>query len=282
MGISCHIYDELPAILSRGDNLVHCAGKVGNSGSWDEFASINIDWTALLFDQAAERGVSCFIYVSSVAALGYKNRPGKEVLDESSPPNLFEGELYGRSKLLAEQMLLNHSQDTSTRVVNLRPGLIYGRSPSTVSQTWLRRGIVVDPDQRVPLVHINSFVEAVTRVTENPEAEGVFLVVDQEQPTIQDLNTLKINLGILKYHPWRIGKVGYWLFCLGQTLARNMRGRSGSVQKGYALAHYYFQTRRLLYSTEKLRNLVGWAPAIPLYDGLKMSRMASPSAGKEV
>jgi nucleoside-diphosphate-sugar epimerase len=281
LGISCKTYEELPAVLSKGDALVHCAGKVGSRGSWDEFARVNIEWATTIFDKATEHDVGCFVYVSSIAALGYRKRPEGEVLDESSSPDLVEGELYGRSKLLAEQMLISRARNTSTRLVILRPGLIYGRSPSNSIQTWLRRGIVIDPDQRVPLVHINNFVDAVALVGETHDAESIFFVVDKEQPTLRDLNSLKINLGIMKYHPWRIGKIGYWLLCLCQYVYRYLRGRSDSVQKGYAVAEYYFSTRHLLYSSDRLRNRVGWSQAVNLIDGLKDIRKAVPSARDE-
>jgi nucleoside-diphosphate-sugar epimerase len=248
---------------------VHCAGKVGNSGPWDEFVSVNRDWTESLFNRASECDVSCFIYVSSVAALGYKNRPGNKKLDESSSPVLVEGERYGRSKWLAEQVLQARAQDTSTRLVVLRPGLIYGRRPFGRSQTWLRRGFVVDPDQRIPLVHIDSFIEAVVRVSGHSEANGTFLVVDEEQPTLRDLNALKIQYDFLQFTPWRIGKVGFWLLWLLRSIVRLLRGRAGEVSIADAFAEYYFRTRRLRYSTRKLRSQAGWTPAVSLEEALK-------------
>jgi nucleoside-diphosphate-sugar epimerase len=267
-GIACHTYDELPGILSKGDIFVHCAGKVGITGPWDEFVRTNIEWSATLFDQAASQRADCFVYISSVAALGYKNRPGSELLDESSLPHLAKGELYGRSKWLAEQTLEERANNSSTRLIILRPGLIYGRRPFVSSQTWLRRGIVVDPGQRVPLVHIDNFVDAVGKVALSPEIQGVFFVVDDDQPTLHDMNTLKKQLGILQYHPWCIGKMGFWPFLIAQEIVRQVRGRGDSLQDGYARAQYYFQTRRLRYSTQKLRNSTGWIPKVNLIDGL--------------
>ncbi|MCP4541865.1 MAG: NAD-dependent epimerase/dehydratase family protein [Chloroflexi bacterium] len=269
MGISCHTYENMPSILSSGDVLVHCAGKVGNSGTWDEFLSVNRDWTESLFNQATECCVSCFIYISSIAALGYKNRPENETLDESSSPDHAKGELYGRSKWLAEQALQDRARNASTRLIVLRPGLIYGRRAFAASQTWLRRGVIVDPGQRVPLVHIDSFIEAVVRVVEHPGAHGVFLVVDEEQPVLCDLNAIKIRYGILQFAPWRIGKVGFWLLWLSRSIVRILRGRTGEVSKGHALAEYYFHTRRLRYSTQKLRSQVGWTSEVSLKDALK-------------
>src|SRR5680860_321096 len=136
--IACHTYDDLPSIFSKGDVVVHCAGKIGITGAWSDFESVNRDWSVSLFKQAAECGVSCFMYVSSVAALGYKNRREETVLDESAQPRLVKGELYGRSKWLAEQSLQRLTAQGPTRLIILRPGLIYGRRPLAKKQTWLR------------------------------------------------------------------------------------------------------------------------------------------------
>ena len=268
LGISCHTYEDIPAILSKGDIFIHCAGKVGDDGTWDDFSSVNIDWSTSLFDQAAELGVACFIYVSSIAALGYKNRPGNEVLKESSVPELVDGEQYGRSKLLAEQALQNRARNTAVRLIIFRPGLIYGRRRFASQKSWFRRGIAIDSHQRVPLVHIDNFLDAVAKTTDNSETAGMFTVVDMEQPTLRDLNALKIQHGLLRYHPWRVGKAGFWLLYLLKSIVQSLRGRSNVVPKGYALTQYYFLTRRLLYSTEKLGRL-GWVQKVKLHDGLK-------------
>lgn len=286
LGVHCHTYSEANTLLAPGDTLVHCAGKVGAMGTWDEFSSINVEWTAALFEQAVARGAGCFVFISSVAALGYGNRSSDEALDETASAQLSVGELYGRSKLQAEQTLLECARGSSTRLIILRPGLVYGRRPQTHRQTWLRRGFAFDRNQRVPLVHINSLIDAIVRVVAHPEAEGVFFVVDDEQPTLRELNALKVRLGILRYPPWHVGRVGFWMLFAAQSAVRVLRGTGGSVPKGFARAHYSFHTRRLRYSTQRLRAVTGWAPAVSLVDGLNECRhtiqSTPPSAGAGV
>lgn len=269
LGISCHSYEDLPEILARGDVLVHCAGKTGATGSWQDFASTNIDWTAGLFEQATQQQAACFVYISSIAALGYKNRQECDVVDESSPPDLCEGELYGRSKLLAEQMLQDRAENSSTRLVILRPGLIYGRRPIVCSQSWFRRGIIVEPLQRMPLVHINSVCDAILRVVMNPNISGVFIIVDDEQPTLHELNSVKLELGLLRYHPWNIGQIGFWIREGVRFIIRRSRSGNHRQYKEHLLSEYRFQTRRLRYSTNKLRTTTGWTPRMDLVGGLK-------------
>jgi UDP-glucose 4-epimerase len=271
-GIACSTYDEMRRILVEGSVLVHCAGKVGVTGSWHEFESVNKDWPLFLFDQAAQSGVRCFIYVSSVAAIGYSNRPDQGTLDETAPSKLLAGELYGRSKWLAEQSLLERAKTVSTRLVILRPGLVYGRRPFGFPQGWLRRGIIADPLQRLPLLHIESFINAVMCVAEHRSASGVFFVVDEEQPRLLEVNELRLKHGILKYQPWRVGRPVFRTLCMLRSLVRILRSKRGTVPKGYARVQYCLNVRRLEYSTKKIRTETGWRPSLTLEEGIKTCR----------
>jgi len=227
-------------------------------------------WSVSLFEQAQINRAGCFVYISSIAALGYKNRESN-ILDETSTPVYVEGEYYGKSKLLAEKKLIEISQNSSTRLLILRPGLIYGNRAFSLPQTWLRRGFMVDPRQKIPLSHITNFAQALIKLVQLTNSQGVFVVVDDEQPEIAILNELKIRHGLLAYHPWRIGKSGYLLMCLCRLLYRILKRRFDRSLTNQIIADYYFQTRRLMYSTKKLRSEADWEPAVRLEDGLALS-----------
>ena len=87
-GVRCETYEALPEIMSAGDVLVHCAGKVCATGNWADYERTNVDWSVSLYDSAASRGAACFIYVSSIAAVGYSNRNGESSLTEDAEPRL--------------------------------------------------------------------------------------------------------------------------------------------------------------------------------------------------
>lgn len=273
-GIPCVTYQDLPETLSTGDVLVHCAGMVGNSGSIESYLKVNRDWSLSLFDQAAASGAGCFVYVSSVAAMGYMPRPSGAILDESSSPLHAAGDLYGRSKHAAEEALQQRAEGSPARLVILRPGLIYGRKPLSSSAPP-----VVDSGQRIPLVHIDNFADALVGTAGLKEG-GIFLVVDDEQPKLRDLNAMKIKLGILAKPPRRIGRAGFWMMWGIRSIVRIFIGRRSEVSGKLIKAEYHFQTRRLLYSTGRLLSLTGWTPAVNLEQGLKESRAAGPVSVK--
>lgn len=267
-GVVCHTYEDLPAVLSNGDIFIHCAGKVGNLGSLDEFIMVNRDWSLALFDMAADHGVRCFVYMSSVAIFGYKNRVGNGILTEAFVSENVKGEFYGRSKLAAEQALNKRAQSKETGLLIFRPGLIYGHRSFAAKQTWLKRGIVIDSNQCIPLIHMDNLTEAVKAVAVNDKINGVYLAVDKEQPTIDELNNLKIRYGLLTYSPWHIGRIGFWGLWFCRVLFRLLRGRYDRGSLSSAVAEYYFHTRKLSYDTSKFKSDFGIEQKVSLEKGL--------------
>lgn len=266
-GISCHHYEQLSSVLSSGDTIGHCAGKVGSNRSWADFKAVNVDWTSALFKTAVAQEAGCFVYVSSVAAIGYKNRKCIDTVDETTTADLLPGELYGRSKLEAEENLLELAKPSSCRLVILRPGLIYGKRPFGRRQTWFHRGITFDSQQRMPLSHITNFVHAIEATVAHDNAKGVYFVVDEEQPSLARLNREMISQHLLQYPPWQLGTLGFWTIAAVRSMWRTLRRRS--VCCGYTHAQHAFATRRLKYSTKRLRSDTGWVPRISLQEGLE-------------
>ena len=265
IGIPCQTYDVLPQLIRSGDVFVHCAGRTGG-GRWEDFLQINVQWTQELFQQAVAGDASAFIYISSIAALGYINRPDQETLVEFSEPVLSTGELYGRSKWQAEQALLKQNSEAGIRLVILRPGLVYGYSGEQHNLLQSHKPIMY-PQQRVPLVHTKSFVHCLELVIDNQNAQGIFNVVDDEQPWLLDLMELKWQLGLFRQHPRRIHPWGF-VFRYGlKALAKRILGRPVAPRKTLE-AILRFQCRRSLYSTMSLREATGWQPCIGLVDAL--------------
>jgi nucleoside-diphosphate-sugar epimerase len=266
-GIMCINYNDLPDVLSRTDCFVHCAGKTGFYGRWEDYEKINVQWTLSLFNLVKKYRLGCFIYISSVAALGYANRVDEHELNEETEPLLHAQEFYGRSKLMAEEQLTQLAHNTGTRLVILRPGLIYGKRKTNTDQSWLRRGTIVDPDSVIPLIHIDNFVDAIKKVSLTQEANGVFLAVDDEQPTQKELNTLKKELGLIKYNPWIIGlKIFYFHLRFKQILKHALK-RNNLYPQPSIEPLVRFHSRRMRYSCYRLKKVTNWKPHVTLEEG---------------
>lgn len=112
-----------PAALSRGvkaaDAVVHAAGMFRFWGSEREFDRVNVGGARAVIQAAAQSDCARLIHVSTIYLIG--KPPRDQIIDETYAPNPVEP--YQRSKLLAEQVVL---QQSHTPVVVLRPGAFYG------------------------------------------------------------------------------------------------------------------------------------------------------------
>jgi nucleoside-diphosphate-sugar epimerase len=264
-GVPCHTYDEFAGVVGDGDVVVHCAGRTGTQGSWSEFEKTNVDFSVELSQLVASRGASAFVYVSSIAALGYANRSGQDTLVEDDLPVLGRGESYGKSKHLAERRLAELCGSGSMRLVVLRPGLVYGSSGGDEPRVE-RPPPVLDPRQRVPLVHVSNFADAVVLSAEVAGPVATYNVVDEEQPCLSDLNRLKHELGRLTGLPRKVSRGRFAAAYCARALVKKLLGRP-TPARGTLDAVLRFHGRRSLYTTMALREATGWRPLVSLVAG---------------
>lgn len=113
--------------LDNIDCVIHLAARVHvmheySQNAEDEYLRTNYYGTLKLAQDAARRGVKLFIFISSVKVNGEgKSTPYTEN-DLPSPQDL-----YGQSKLQAEEGLKEIARTSNMKVVVLRPTLIYGK-----------------------------------------------------------------------------------------------------------------------------------------------------------
>lgn len=168
------------------DFVVHCAARVHvlKEHSLDpegDFLRENVTSTLRLASQAADLGISRFVFISSIGVNGGVtfDKPFRHD-DAPSPVSP-----YAHSKYLAEKALRKLSKETGLEVVSIRPPLIYGKdAPGNFSQ--LTRLI----DSKVPLpfgllnnkrsfVSVENIVDFIGHSLTNDKAAGeVFLISD--------------------------------------------------------------------------------------------------------
>ena len=181
--------------LDGCDTVVHLAGRahILNDNICDPLAAFrrtNMQGTLNLAEQAAECGVSRFIFVSSIGVNGAETsglpfRPN----DSPSPHSP-----YAVSKLEAEIGLRGIAKRTSLDVVIIRSPAIYGKNaPGNFGliQKFIKYGIPLpfgSIDNKRSLVAIENVVSFITVCIEHQRAANeLFLVSDDD-----DLSTLEI------------------------------------------------------------------------------------------
>src|SRR4051812_8810621 len=118
---------DLEPIFTGADAVVHLAWAIQPSRDEAELRSVNVDGSARVFRAAGRAGVGALVYASSVGA--YSPGPKDRTVDESWPTEGTSSSFYARHKAEIETMLDRFQLEwPETRVVRLRPGLIFKRS----------------------------------------------------------------------------------------------------------------------------------------------------------
>jgi UDP-glucose 4-epimerase len=146
-----------------------------------------VDGSARVFTAAAAAGVGTLVYASSVGA--YSPGPKDRRVDESWPTTGIKSSFYSRHKAEVERLLDRFEDDhPATRVVRLRPGLIFKREaasgirrlfagpllPSALLQRRLIPVVPAHPRLVLQAVHSHDVGQAYRLALMREEALGAF------------------------------------------------------------------------------------------------------------
>lgn len=201
-GISAEVYvgevgstTEWGSALVGVDTVIHLAGlahappkmQLNNQGIYRE---VNALGAARIAEQAAAKGVSRFVYLSTAKVCGEitHNRPFDETdVSDSMDP-------YIASKREAEKLLRDIAAKTGMEVVIIRPPLVYGPGVKANFQNmmlWLCRGVPLplgNIHNRRSLVALDNLVDFICVCLNHPKAANqTFLVSDGDDISTTEL-----------------------------------------------------------------------------------------------
>ena len=179
----------LRPFFQGADAVVHLAWLIqpGRDKQW--LHEVNVEGSARVFRAAAAAGVPALVYASSIGA--YAPGPKDRAVDESWPTTGIGSSFYARHKAEVERLLDRFEDEhPDTRVVRLRPGLIFKREAASgirrlfagplLPSFLVRRGLipVVPAHERLVFqaVHSYDIGEAYRLALVNGEAHGAFNV----------------------------------------------------------------------------------------------------------
>src|ERR687897_3673966 len=112
------------------DVVVHLAWLIQPGRDKQRLHEVNVDGSARVFRAAAGARVPAVVYASSIGA--YAPGPKDRGVDESWPTTGISSSFYARHKAEAERLLDRFEDEhPDTRVVRLRPGLIFKREAAS-------------------------------------------------------------------------------------------------------------------------------------------------------
>jgi nucleoside-diphosphate-sugar epimerase len=196
--------DDLVPLFRDADCVVHLAWAIQPSHDLPALRRTNVEGSERVFRAMADAGVPALVYASSVGA--YSPGPKDRKVDESWPTEGTPTSFYARHKAEVEALLDRFQLERpETRLVRLRPGLIFKRSSGEEQRRYFlgplfprllaRQGaLAVVPDiggLRFQAVHTRDVAEAY-RLAVAGDAHGAFNVA--AEPTL-DARTLALALG---------------------------------------------------------------------------------------
>lgn len=254
--------------------VVHTAARVhvmdeSSDDPLQAFRRINVFATLDLARQAAEAGVSRFVFISSIKVSGEQTRLGMPFRPDDVPR---PADPYGVSKREAEDGLLALAAESGMEVVIVRPPLVYGPG---VKGNFASMIELLDKGVPLPLgavynkrslVGIGNLVDLIILCLDHSAAANqVFFVSDDE-----DLSTTEM------------------LRCVAEAMGkpvRLVRVPASMLQIGATLLGKKAMAQRLLGSLQvditKTRGLLGWTPPYTVEEGLRYCfESFKPSVGR--
>lgn len=172
--------------------IIHLAGKAHDLkqvSKPEDYYKVNTDLTKAIFDKFLTSSAKTFIFLSSVKAVADE---AEEILTEATNPHPIT--YYGKSKLLAEQYILQNLSTVGKRIYILRPCMIYGpknKGNLNLIYQWVRKGYYwplgkFENKRSFCSVDNLNFVIRELIIREDVES-GVYNIADDEQMSTNEL-----------------------------------------------------------------------------------------------
>ena len=255
-----------PDLLQGVEVVFHLAGIAHQQAGPAAYEQVNHLATLALARAAETAGVRCFIFLSSVKAMGPSPGDTERSEQECLPPR----DAYGRSKWRAECGLREAFADSAMSVVILRPALVYGAGAKgnlELLAKAVRLGLPRPPDPGGrSMIAREDLVTLLLWVADHPPT-GVhtWIACDGRQYSSRYIHDL-----LRRSAGRRIGTA--WLPAWGWRFAAGLLDRLRS-RPGESTWDKLFGTE--LYSNRAVLAATGWRPALTLEASL--DRQAGPS-----
>lgn len=251
--------------LEGCDIVYHTAAVVSLVEKWEIAWNVNVKGTQRLIDEAARRGVKRFVYVSSVAAMGFDFDDGA---DETWPlmPN---GNTYTDSKIAAEHAALAAHASGKIDVTVVRPSDVYGTESAWIREplNMMRARQFMLPNEGKGIfspIHVDDLVAGTILAGEEGVGAGEIFILANGGVTTQEFFS----------HHWRwLGREGAPP-ALPARLLKAIAGAGGGLARAIGAktemgpGAIAILTRRGTYATGKAERILGFKPKVGFGAGM--------------
>jgi nucleoside-diphosphate-sugar epimerase len=245
------------ADLRGVDVVYHLAGVAHQHAEDALYEQVNVQATLALADACLCAGVSHFVFLSSVKAMGAATTPSPREEADCAVPD----DAYGRSKRAAEDGLLDLCRGRMALTI-IRPALVYGpdaRGNLALLDRWARQGLPRPPPggQRSMISRTDLVALLCTVADRQGIAPQVWIATDGESYSSRRVyDTLRQVHGLAPGRAWW----PRWLWRAGTAVLDRVR------PGGAPHWNKVFGTE--LYSNRAVMRDTSWQPRLTLADAL--------------
>jgi nucleoside-diphosphate-sugar epimerase len=253
--------------------ICHLAAGTGEKSFPDAFMN-SVVTTRNLLDATLRHGcLRRFVNVSSFAVYTNRDKPRRNLLDESCPVETnaeLRGEAYCYAKVKQDELVIAYGRRYRIPYVIVRPGAVYG--PGTTGITGrvgsgaLGIYLHMGGSNVMPFTYVDNCADAIVLAGITTGVDGEVLnVVDDDLPTSrQFLRLYKRNVAPFRSFPVHPA-ASYVLCALWEKYSSWSEGQLPPVFNRRAWHAYW---KGSCYTNAKLKCL-GWSPRVPMSEGLK-------------
>lgn len=245
--------------------------------------------TENLLSAMTEAGVRHIVACSTFSVYDCYRIPSWSTVDESSltekSPHTTDQDQYAQTKLIQEQMVLEHAARHGWDWTVIRPGIIFGKDNLWCARLGMegkRLWIRISAWAKMPLTYVDNCADAFVLAAEKDAARGqIFNVVDDETPTARRFMSLLRQRATPRP----------MIVPVSWTVIRSIAGMAWLTNKlllggqaklpGLVIpARVHTRFKPLSYSNSKIKQMLGWQPRVPLEEAV--ARSFGESTGKDV
>jgi nucleoside-diphosphate-sugar epimerase len=254
--------------------IYHLAAGMGEKSYPDAFMNSVVTTRNLLDASLRDGHLKRFVNISSFAVYTNRDKPRRNVLDESCPVETDpagRGEAYCYAKVKQDDLVTEYGRKYALPYVIVRPGAVYGPG-STGITSRIGSGafgifLHLGGSNVIPFTYVDNCADAIALAGLTSGIGGEVLnVVDDDLPTSRRfLRLYKRHVRSFTSVPVP-RSVSYALCALWERYSDWSEGQLPPVFNRYAW-HAYWKGSR--YSNAKVKQRLGWTPRVATDEGLR-------------
>jgi nucleoside-diphosphate-sugar epimerase len=251
------------ALTKTCEVVIHLAAAQHEGNVPDSyFRDINVTGTRLLLDAAIGAGARRFVYGSTIGVYGSAS---DHELTELTPPR--PENIYAVTKLEAEQLVSAYSARIETCIGRISE--TYGPGDFRLLKLFraIDRGafVMLGSGQNLrQVIYVDDLAAGLTLAAEHPDAVGQTFVFAGTEVLTTNAMVAQIAAA-LQRRPPRL-RIPVWPFRAAAAVLENTLRPLG-IQPPLTQRRLDFFTKSFLFSTEKYRKVLGFAPRVTFAEG---------------